>query len=406
MLRNLAALFRTPASRTVALIFALNSVLFGNWFARIPAVQGDLGLSEGDLGLALLGLPLGSVIGLPLAGGLVARFGAGRVTWWSAIAFSLALPLPALAGGALGLALGLAVLGLATGILDVAMNAEAAAIEARSDLSLMSSFHAMYSLGGILGAATGGLAAAAGLAAGPHLIGFALAAVLVVYLRRGTMSAGPAAVAADSPAAPLVALPRGPLIGLALVGCATMLGEGAAADWSAVYLASGLGAGQAVAALGFAAFSGGMTVGRLYGDGLRDRYGEVAVVRGGALIAAAGLGLGLFLAQPWAAVVGFACLGLGFAGIVPILFRRAAAAPGFAPGVGLAAVAAVGYAGFLAGPPFIGLAAEYVGLGPALTVVPALALLNALAAGPVLRAVTAGPTPAADARAAQPLTTP
>jgi MFS family permease len=187
----------------------------------------------------------------------------------------------------------------------------------------------------------------------------------------------------------VVALPRGPLLGLSLICFATMLGEGAAADWSAVYLLNDLGTGAVLAGLGYGFFAAGMTVGRLTGDALRDRLGEVRLVRGGALLGAVGLGLGLIVATPLPMVIGLTCLGLGLAGIVPIIFRRAATAPGFAPGVGLAAVASIGYAGFVCGPPAIGLLAEQVGLGPALAVVPLLALGVALAAGPAIRAASA-----------------
>ena len=139
MLRIFRILAQTPASRTTAIAFALNSMLFGNWFARIPAVQADLGLSDGGLGLALLGLPVGSILTLPTAGWLVARVGAGRVTWWATLALCLAIPGPALAGNGWELFLALAVLGVANGAQDIAMNAEAAAIEAQSNLSMMSS---------------------------------------------------------------------------------------------------------------------------------------------------------------------------------------------------------------------------------------------------------------------------
>jgi hypothetical protein len=214
--------------------------------------------------------------------------------------------------------------------------------------------------------------------------------VLAILSRRGTLGPAPPPVPAN--AAPVVALPRGPLLGLALVCFATMLGEGAASDWSAVLLARELGAGPLAAGLGYVLFAAGMTVARLNGDALCRRLGEVAVVRGGAIVAASGLGLGLAVGHPLAAALGFACLGLGLAGIVPIAIRRAAAVPGLAPGVGVAAVAGLGFTGFLAGPPLIGLAAEAAGLAAALAVVPALALGVAVAAGPVLRAA---PPPAA-----------
>lgn len=383
MLRIFRILAQTPASRTTALAFALNSILFGNWFARIPAVQADLGLSDGGLGLALLGLPVGSVVTLPTAGWLVARFGAGRVTWWATLALCLAIPGPALAGSGWQLFLALVVLGVANGAQDIAMNAEAAAIEAQSSISMMSAFHGMFSLGGVVGAGLGGVAAGLGIGPLPHLAALALLTAALTVSRRGTLGAQ---APSETGSAPFFAVPRGALVGLALVCFATMLGEGAAADWSAVYLLNNLGAGAFLAGLGYAFFAAGMTIGRFTGDALRDRFGEVPLVRGGALLAAFGLGLGLLLGHPLPTILGLACLGLGYAGIVPIIFRRAAMAPGFAPGIGLAAVGSVGYMGFLAGPPAIGLIAEVTGLGLALAIVPVLALVIAFTAGPAIRA--------------------
>jgi MFS family permease len=269
MLDILRRLAQSRASRTTALVFALNSVLFGNWFARIPAVQNGLGLSDGQLGLALLGLPLGSIVTLPIAGWLVARYGAGRVTWWATLGLCLAIPGPALAGGVPGLALALAVLGVFNGAQDVAMNAEAAAIESRAGVSMMSSFHAMFSLGGIVGAGLGSLAAGFGAGPLPHLALVGAVAALVTLWRRGTLGVQEPSRGGEGEAAPLFALPRGPLVGLALVCFACMLCEGAAADWSAVHLLNNLGATPLLAGLGYAFFAGGMTAGRLAGDAPR-----------------------------------------------------------------------------------------------------------------------------------------
>jgi MFS family permease len=338
------------------------------------------------LGLALLGLPVGSMLLLPVSGWLVSRYGASRVTVAATLLLCAAIPAPGLAGGLLGLFLALLLLGIGNGAQDVAMNAAAASIETRAGVSMMSSFHAMFSLGGILGAVMGSLAAGLGLAPLPHFLLLAGAGALLVLQRRDQW---PEREPPGGEGAPVVALPRGPLLGLSLICFATMLGEGAAADWSAVYLLNDLGTGAVLAGLGYGFFAAGMTVGRLTGDALRDRLGEVRLVRGGALLGAVGLGLGLIVATPLPMVIGLTCLGLGLAGIVPIIFRRAATAPGFAPGVGLAAVASIGYAGFVCGPPAIGLLAEQVGLGPALAVVPLLALGVALAAGPAIRAASA-----------------
>ena len=173
-----------------------------------------------------------------------------------------------------------------------------------------------------------------------------------------------------------------------------MLCEGAASDWSAVYLARDIGATPTIAALAYVCYATGMTLGRLRGDALRDRFGDVRLASGGALVAAAGLGTALLLRMQVPALLGFGCLGLGLSGIVPILFRKAATVPGVAPATAISAVASVGFTGFLAGPPLIGLLAERIGLGGALAIVPVLALGVALASPWLLGVRTVAPRPA------------
>ena len=383
----------TRSSRTVALVFALNGFVFANWFARIPTVKGSLQLSDGALGIALLGTPIGALLIMAVTGWLVAHFGAARVTLVAAAALCLALPGPALAPNALSLLLALALLGLASGAMDIAMNAEAALIEREAGQSIMVGFHAMFSLGGAVGAFTG----AVGAATATPLVHLSLAAALglaALVWRRETLPKDEKPV---GDAGPVFALPRGPLLGIAAIAFASMLGEGAAADWSAVYLSDVIGSSPFIAGIGFTAFAVGMTAGRLTGDWLGDRFGDLRLVRVGAGIGGSTLLLALWLEHPAAAVLGFASLGLGLAAIVPVCFRRAAGVRGSSPGHGLAAVATLGYAGFLAGPPAIGLLAELFGLGVRLSLVGVLMLLTALSSGRLL-----APTPARDSPAVSP----
>lgn len=386
MIPALAVLLATPARRTAALLFAANGFLLAGWLTRLPAVQGGLGLGHDVLGLALLGLALGTLVGMPAASRLIARHDAGPVAWRAALLFCATLPGPALAGSAAGLVLALTLLGLANGVLAVAMNVAAAGIEARAGTDLMAGLHAMFSLGGVAGAVAGSLIAWSGVAPLPHLTLLAAAALLLVLARRDTLAdTGP------SPLPPAFARPRRPLAGLALVAFAVMLGEGAVADWSAVHLVTELGADPRWAGLGYALFGIGMTLGRLCGDSLRACLGEACLMRAGALLGAVGLGLGLGSGQLAPAALGYACLGLGLAGIGPIVLRRAATVPGIPAAVGVAAVASVGFIGFVVGPPLIGLLAEATSLGTALGVVPLLAVGVASIAGRALRAVGVEP---------------
>jgi MFS family permease len=377
------------ARSAVTTIFLLNGLLFGSWAARIPAVRDRLGLADGELGLALAFVAVGSIAAMPVAGLAAARFGsrrATRVSFAATCAATAALPF---ARSLAVLCLLTLIYGASMGSLDVTMNAHGVAVERRYARPILSGFHAAFSLGGLLGAALGALAAGAGLDARAHLAvaGLAAAAIGLVRSRRFL----PGDEDASDSAEPLLVRPPRRLWALGTLAFACLLIEGASADWSGVYLNSELGTSAATAALGFTAFSVTMTLGRLLGDRLVARFGPAAVVRAGGLLAGVGFATALVAAHPVAAMAGFACLGAGMSPVVPVVFRAAGTVRGMAAGVGLAAVSSTGYLGFLVGPPLIGSVAELVGLPTALallvllsTVVGALATTTC-AAAPVCR---------------------
>jgi Major Facilitator Superfamily len=357
---------RSRARAAVTAIFVAHGALFGTWVARIPAIQDDLGLGEAELGVALFGATLGGFVGLPFSGWTVARRGSRATAAQGLPVLALLLPLLAVAPNLPLLVLALFAFGVAAGAVDVAMNAHGLAVERRYGRPILSSFHAGWSFGGLAGAAVGGLAAAADVDPLAH---FASAALVLgaagLLASRWLLPAE-----ADRPAAP-ARLRRPPrrLAALGVLAFCGLFAEGAAADWSAVYLAGPLAAGSAVAALGFAAFSTSMATFRLVGDRLTTRWGPVALTRRGGLLACGGLALALVIGNPAAALLGFACMGAGLAAIVPVVFRAAGSLPGMPAGAGIAALTIVGYSAFLVGPPVIGFTAELVGLPRALGIV-------------------------------------
>jgi MFS family permease len=386
------------ARSAVTAIFLLNGLLFGSWAARIPGVRDRLALSDGELGLALAFVAVGSIAAMPVAGLAAARLGSRRATRASfaltsattaALPFAPSLPVLCLLTLAYGASMG---------SLDVTMNAHGVAVERRYGRPILSGFHAAFSLGGLAGAALGAAAAGAGLDVRPHLlvVGFASAAIGLTWSRRFL----PGAEDANGTAEPLLVRPPRRLWALGALAFACLLVEGASADWSGVYLKDELGTSPATAALGFTAFSVTMTLGRLGGDRLVARFGPVALVRGGGLLAGAGFGAALLAEEPAAAIAGFACLGAGMSPIVPIVFRAAGAVQGMAAGVALAAASSTGYLGFLVGPPAIGGLAELVGLPGALAL---LVLLSAAVASLATTTRARAPVrvaPAAEAAAA------
>lgn len=370
-----------PSARArlgVSAVFFANGALFANWVTRIPEVQRRLQLSEAQLGLALFGVAVGSLLAMPAVGALVARRGSAPVTRALALAFCAAIALPALAGDLATLCLALAVLGAANGGMDVAMNAHAAAVERAQRRPIMSSFHALYSAGGLAGALAGGAVVSLGVPPLLHLTGAGVLAAAVVALAGRTLL--PAAIDAGGARAPAFARPSGALAALAVLAFCVLLSEGAIADWSAVFLVQA-GASAGRAAWGFGAFSLAMALGRAAGDAVTQRLGPVAVVRGGGLLAAVGLGLGLASSGLWLSVAGFTAVGLGFACIFPSLVTAATRIGGGSAAI--AAVATVGYAGFLAGPPLIGLVAQATSVRVGLGLVVAASLVVAALAGRV-----------------------
>jgi MFS family permease len=284
--------------------------------------------------------------------------------------------------------------GAANGALDVAMNTQGTSVEHRAGRLILSSLHAGFSAGGLVGALLGAAAAAGDVDVRVHLAivgGLALAIGLPI-----TRSLLPAEADA-APEGPSFARPSRALWALGILAFCCLLAEGAAADWSAVYVEDALDAPAAQAALAFAAFSATMTLGRLAGDRLAAAFGSVRLLRACGLIAGIGIGGALLLAVPGAAIVGFALLGAGLSVVVPIVFRSAAAVPGAAAGPSLAAVSTLGYLGFLAGPPLVGGIAELTSLPAALSVVVVCACATAALAGATRGSEAGAPTSAGTA---------
>jgi MFS family permease len=376
----LAAVPDRANRRAVTVAFLANGLTTATWLSRIPAVRDDLALSASTLGLVLLGLSAGVLLALPVAGGLVPRLGSRRVVALGAALAVVALPVVGLAAGPWTLAAMLLLFGAGNSTMDVAMNAQGAAVERGYGRSIMVGLHGAWSVGALLGALAGSLAAATGLAVLPH---FTITAVVIAVLTGATL---PWLRIVDrtgrSAGAPRFAWPHGALVPLALVALASTLGESTASDWSGVHLRDIVGVDPGRAPWGFVAFTAAMVAARLSGDVVTRRLGASTVVRlGGSL---AGLGFVLVAAVPTlpAALIGFAMVGLGVAPIVPLVFSAAAAA-GRSAGEGIGAVATVGYGGFLAGPPIIGFVADRFDLRVSLLAVGVLLAAMTVRRGPL-----------------------
>ena len=367
------------AGRAARVLFAALGLMAGAWGAHVPSVKVAYGLDEGLLALALFALAAGAVASLFVAGRLIGRLGTRRASLGTGVLMALLLASALLWPSLPVLLVALVVLGMAMSVHDVAINAEGTALERLGGRPLMGQLHAMFSLGAMAGALAAG--AMLRLAWPPALqlalVGGGLALVIGVACA-GMLDAHPAAPAGAGERR--FVWPRGPLLLIGLLILAGLLAEGAMYDWSVLYLQQARGLSQDVAALGYAAFAGAMAVGRFACDRLRARFGDRALLAGGAWLGTAALAAALLSPHPVACVVGFAFAGLGLAPVVPLLYTAASRAPGSTSAAAIAAASSIGYSGMVIGPPLIGAIAEVSSLATALWVVVAAIALLALGA--------------------------
>ena len=349
-----------PARAAASAAFFGNGFGIGIWAAQLPRFKAALGLSDGQLSLGLLAFSIGAVALMPIVGWAVTIVGSRLATIAAAFAFAVTLLLIGLAPS-LSLFIAASLLaGACNGTMDISMNTNATVVERAWGSAIMSSFHAFFSLGGLAGAALSGL-----------LIGFEFSifeTLLVACLGMGALFLASAfgmmseTKRARDAEGHGFALPRGPVVVVAVLAMFCFVVEGAMVDWTAIYLQTVAGADLQAAVTGFAAFSLAMTICRFLGDAVVRALGRPRTVQLGGLLAASGLSLAILMPQPLPATLGFALVGFGLANIVPVLFSTAAQMEGIQPSVGVAMVATLGYGGYLMGPPLIGFGGDLFGL--------------------------------------------
>lgn len=364
-----------PAIRATRWVFLLSGIAMAAWAPMVPYVKARFALDDAALGLVLLAFGGGSILAMPLAGVLSHRVGSRAVMLASGLALCLGLPLVALAPNLPSVVAALLYFGAALGALDVAMNAHGVETEKRAGRPVMSSFHGVFSVGGLSGAA----AMSALLAVGVPLLAATLAVsalllVLLLWQRSGLLRV----VAGDPAQRTALRLPRGVVLVLAGLCFICLLAEGAMLDWSAVLLREFHGVDTRYAGVGYALFSVAMAAGRFGGDRVVARIGQPAMLAAGASLAACGLLLATQLPGAASGLLGYALVGLGVSNLVPILFGAAGRLPGTSPAVAIAALTTLGYTGLLAGPALIGFLAHASSLPTALLAVAGLLLLVAM----------------------------
>jgi MFS family permease len=341
------------ARLSVSVVFLMHGAVAGSWLARIPAVQEHLGLGEAALGLALLGSGLGSLVAMLPAGALIGRYGSRGMVAVTVIPWSISLCLIGLATNWLMLFGALVLWGASGGSLDVAMNAQGSTIQEQRGRPILSSLHGFWSLGAMAGSGLSALVASLDIPLqSQFLVEAPVVLVSVMGASRAMLRVG------RSRTGFAIGRPPRALLALAVVTFCGVTAEGSMFDRSGVYLRRVFDTPEAVAASGPAWVAASMAIGRLVGDSFTTRFGAPALARGCAALAALGMAIVILAPMPTLVFAGVIALGFGLSILVPLAFGAAGRAPGMAPGAAIAAVATVGYFGFLAAPPTIGFIAE------------------------------------------------
>jgi MFS family permease len=360
-----------PSPRAaVSTFFAVSGFISATWIARIPAAADKLDLDTAELGSLLLFIAIGSLIAFQFIGRVIEVHGSARTAVMTGSGFVVGLVLLALSPHPAVLAVALFLYGIGFGGVDVAMNAQGVTVERRMRKPIMGSLHGFFSLGALVGAALSGIVAEAGIGLIPHFLAFsAIGLGLTLWANTGQVADDPVPAQETAPKPARFALPPRVLWPLGVVAFCAALGEGSMADWSALYVHNELGGSEGVAAFAFTAFSTTMLIGRFAGDRIVARFGAVRAVRTGSVVASIGMLTGLLPGTVAAAAIGFAIMGLGLSVVIPVVYSAAGSTPGIPSGRGVAAVATIGYSGFLAGPPVLGYLARVTSLQTALLVI-------------------------------------
>jgi predicted MFS family arabinose efflux permease len=357
------------AQFSTRLAFFISGFCMASWAPLVPLVKDRAGIDEGVLGLLLLCLGVGSITAMPISGYLVGRYGCRRVIVVAALLMCLSLPLLACLSSIPTLVIAIIAFGIGMGAIDCAMNIQAVIVNDASQRPIMSSFHGLFSLGGILGAV--GMTAMLGVGLSPVGASLCVVGITLVSLIKASPHLLPFG---GGGGAPVFVLPKGKVLILGVMCFIVFMAEGAMLDWSGVFLVSLRGMEAAYGGLGYAAFAATMTIARLTGDSVIIRFGAIRVLAVGSVFASVGIAFSLCSSSWLLALLGYAMVGAGCANIVPVLFTAVARQTDMPQASAVPAMTTLGYAGVLIGPAFIGFVAHASSLIVALAFV-AVALL-------------------------------
>lgn len=359
----------------VSTLFLLNGFIFASWAARIPWFQEHFHLNNAELGSLLLCLPIGSILVLPLAGWLSTRFGSRLMAILGALTYCICLIWIGYATAIFWLGAALIIMGASGNVLNIAENTQGILVEGMYGKPILSSFHGMFSLGGMLGAAFTGLMVALHISPVHNFLGVGVCALLAPLLAGRYLFTIDFGAATDQP---LFVMPDKSLLKLGIIALCVMMGEGAMADWSSVYVRQYMPLHLAMSTAGYTSFSLAMAIGRFNGDWVSAKLGSSRVLYLSGILSATGILAALLFPLIWVVIAGFALVGAGFSIVVPLVYSSAGRSKAMPASMALAAVTTVGFLGFLAGPPLIGFTAQLVTLRGALLILVVLAAMISL----------------------------
>lgn len=358
----------------VKVAFFLNGFIYSNWGARLPRIQELYNADDGRIAVVLFAMSLGAVAAMPFTGWVIIRHGSRVITLVALILYCIFVPLIPLMPAFPALLILYLTMGISTGMLDVAMNAQAVMIENEYKRPIMTSFHALFSIGMALGPWCAVLFEKLQFDLSAHFtIIIAVSLVAVFWVSRNLVHDRPDPTLKEE--GPLFRFPNKALLSVGIIAFCCMMGEGAMAEWTVNYMENVALASKLIAPIALSAFATAMTLGRIFGDGIRAAWGDTKLIMAGGTMASVGLLLTVMVPLPWTVIFGTFLVGLGLSTIVPIAYSIAGNEKGLPSGVGLAMVTTVGYSGFLFGAPIIGFIADVSSLRVGLSVVIVLFLI-------------------------------
>lgn len=366
----------------VATLFFLQGFCFATWASRIPTIQQSFQLSDGQLGLILFSLPVGSMIALPLSGWFVTHFGSKTVVVNTLIVYALLLVGIGLAQNITQIAAVLVFFGMAGNTANIAMNTQAVGVEARYGRNIMASFHGLWSLAGFIAASVGGYMIGNGIIPFYHFAGVGALMLVILAIVFQYLLPNEQRPAAGNK---LFTIPDKSMLKLGLLAFFCMICEGAMFDWSGIYFKKVVNAEKAWIGAGYTAFMATMAGGRFVGDYIATRFGFRRTITFSGVLIAAGLSIALLFPYLLPAITGFLLVGFGVSSVVPLVYSEAGKSKTLSPGVALAAVSSIGFLGFLIGPPMIGLVAGAFNLRVSFVIIAIMGLSVAILVNKIKR---------------------